>query len=565
MVTNTPPPVDTVIFRQDWRLQLAQENEAVAARLLSAYQRVANPLRDMASDVAIDMARLAADSQKITASDLQGLKSWQRLLLRVETEMQDFGVILRNETGLAQESGIQLGLDAAADMVGSSAGPLEGAVMTVFNRPDPADLQQLMGYVDGDAMRQRFARFGPDAAQNLADTMLSFVAQGKNPVTTARVLSNWFAVPYTWAENTTRTVQNWSYRSASHAAYAANPDIVTGWVWWASLDDRTCLSCWAQHGTVHDVREVLNDHHRGRCTPLPVVRGTKWADNLEAGPEVFARLDRETQARIMPASYRRALDSGAITWGDMSRPYTNDVYGEMLRQASLKDMLGGGARRFYSTPPGPGRGPSSPSLTPTAGGQIPTVNGLKPRDIGSPGRTLQSLERFIENSHGPLADAMTDIDMNMIGFDANANFAINRANVSDAAKKFVRESQDIQYGKDYMVSLVVDQARRNGVNVSGLDGEKLYNDYMANRAQAIRTLAGIGNVRLTEAQQRRLQTAERGGWLDMVYTTESSKRGSLANRAMPNRGRSGGLTGAERRQARENFQEWVLGIDRGRR
>jgi hypothetical protein len=127
------------------------------------------------------------------------------------------------------------------------------------------------------------------------------------------------------------------------------------------------------------------------------------------------------------------------------------------------------------------------------------------------------------------------------------------------AKSFVTESMDFQYGKDYILSLVQEQAAQNGVNVSGAAVERLYNNQHRYRAQAIQTLADIGNVRLTDAQQTRLQRAIDEGMLSMQYATDSAERGSLANAT---RRRGGpGLSGVELKQARENFYSWVRGVD----
>lgn len=345
------PAPDSVIFRRDWRRELVRLNDSTASRLLLAYQRTLPAIRQAAGELNDQLTQLAGrDLASISAEDLRGLSTYQRLLLRVETEMRDFAVIIRNEAANAQEAGVQLGLDAATDMVGSQAGPFEAQILAAFNRPDPAAIQRLVGYVDGAAMQQRFAAFGESAAQNLADVLIAGIAQGKNPRAIASLIESWYSLPYTWAENMTRTVQNWSYRTASHAAYAANPEIVTGWVWLASLDDRTCLSCWSQHGSFHPVSEVLNDHHRGRCSPAPSVRGTRWAESVQRGQNRFDELDAERQQQIMGAAMWRAWKAGAVQWSEFSRSYDDGVYGQMLRASSLKDILGDEAKRYYSTP-----------------------------------------------------------------------------------------------------------------------------------------------------------------------------------------------------------------------
>lgn len=347
----TPAPPDSVIFRRDWRLELVRLNDASAERLLQAYTRTLPRIRLAAGELTEQLEQLAGrDLAAISAEDLRGLSTYQRFLVRVESEMRDFAVIIRNEAANAQDDGIQLGLDAAADMVGSQTGHLEAQIMAAFNRPDPAAIQRLVNYVDGAEMQRRFAAFGDSAAQNLADLVLTGVAQGKNPRAIASLIENWYSLPYSWAENMTRTVQNWSYRTASHATYAANPEIVTGWMWWATWDDRTCMSCLQNHGERFTVDQVLNDHHRGRCTPLPIVRGTRWAESVQRGEDRFNALDPERQRRIMGNAMHKAWTAGAVQFGEFSRPYNDGVYGQMLRQSSLKDILGDEAQRYYSNP-----------------------------------------------------------------------------------------------------------------------------------------------------------------------------------------------------------------------
>lgn len=109
-----------------------------------------------------------------------------------------------------------------------------------------------------------------------------------------------------------------------------------------------CISCWSQHGSVHPVNEILDDHHRGRCVPVPIVRGTRWADEFETGPARFEQLSADRQRRIMGPGMHSAWRAGAVNWRDFSRSYQDNVFGEMLRAASLRELLGDEARRYYS-------------------------------------------------------------------------------------------------------------------------------------------------------------------------------------------------------------------------
>lgn len=341
-------PLDTVILRTDWRQRIVRENEALARRLQAAYARTLPRLRQEIDTLDQRLRALYEANESIDPQQLRDLREWQALRASIEAEMRDFAVIARNETAQGQQTAIRAGSDAAREMAVSTSGRLAPAVEAAWNRPDPAALEQLINYADGAALRAEFAQLGQRAADGFADVMLAAVAQGKNPRALARIMEAWLAVPYAQAENLARTTQLWSYRSATHAAYRANEDIVTGWVWYSAADDRTCLSCWDQHGSLHPVNEILDDHWRGRCVPVPVVRGTRWAEDFETGPERFVGLDEERQRRIMGGAMHAAWRAGEVRWGQFSRAQQDNVFGQMMRAASLRELLGDGARRFYS-------------------------------------------------------------------------------------------------------------------------------------------------------------------------------------------------------------------------
>lgn len=77
-----------------------------------------------------------------------------------------------------------------------------------------------------------------------------------------------------------------AYRAANHAAWDRNADLLSGWQWWAELSDRTCPSCVQNHGTLHPTDEPGPiDHHRGRCTGIPVLKSWRSLGFRDAGNE----------------------------------------------------------------------------------------------------------------------------------------------------------------------------------------------------------------------------------------------------------------------------------------
>jgi hypothetical protein len=560
MATNQQQPdVNTalgdIINRGAWRSQLATDYTDAATRLQTAYGRILPNLEASAGSLVGRINEWVQNNpnDSLIAEYVRGFKQYQDLLARVQVEMGDFATLLRNEAGIVQERAVVTGANGALELTQAVSGGAGNIIASVWNRPDPAALVRLVNYVDGDAFRATVNSFGVNAAQSVADTILASVAQGKGPRAISNILSNWFNLPAAWADNTVRTVQLYSYRTANHATYAANNDVLDGWVWVASLDDRCCISCISQHGTVHPLNETLNDHHRGRCTPVPLVKGSTWHRDMQTGPEWFDSRSPEQQRAQMGGAMFEAWKAGAVGWGNMSQRYNDPVYGEMLRAASLKGILGNDARGFYSRPGGGGNS-----------GTVQTANGTLPRDIGRPGNTADSLNNFVNGSNGPLANAFRDSETALVYQDFMTDkWLVDTDNTRAAARNFVAESQNIQYSKDYLVSLAQQQAAANGVRVDSAGAEKLYNDFYRYRAQAIQTAADIGGVRLTPAQERRLGTAAQGSYLDMVYTTQSSLSGSLANqtkRAVKYGGNSY-ATEAAKNEARLNFLRAIGNID----
>jgi hypothetical protein len=180
-------------------------------------------------------------------------------------------------------------------------------------------------------------RLGSAVAEQMIDQMVQGIARGKNPRAIARQV---MGEGLTWTMTTVRTAQMNAYRYASHENYKANRDVVSGWKWLATLDARTCVSCLAMHGSTHGVDEVLNDHHNGRCVPIPLVpRATELGipePDVPSAEEWFRRRTEAQQREQMGAGKWALWQQGQIGFGDLTSTYQDPVYGTMRREPSLK-------------------------------------------------------------------------------------------------------------------------------------------------------------------------------------------------------------------------------------
>jgi hypothetical protein len=290
--------------------QRLAELDAEAARLEAAGERLRpdNPvLRALVADLDTELARIAARVD-VGAADAQrtGLEAAARLTR-------------------------ELALPGVDDRTLASIG-------VTWNVPDPEAVNRLVGYVNSAGWAEELAAYPQTVLDVVRNQAVRGLVEGWNPLQTARMIRQMAqSVPAVQANTLMRTVQLQSYRDAAVLHRVANADILTEQIRIAALDARTCMACVALHGTRLAIDERINDHHNGRCTSISVVRGRPR--DVQTGEEWFAGLSEERQRAQMGDSAFELWKGGRIELRDFVQPYTDPVFGEMVREASVKGML----------------------------------------------------------------------------------------------------------------------------------------------------------------------------------------------------------------------------------
>jgi hypothetical protein len=315
--------------RAEWRALLNTNYTPAQRALGEAYQRVGLDLNPYVS--ALENALTALPEGTLpTQGVLLSLPEYARLVNATEDVMQRFAVTVERVSVALQNTATESGLAIAESLAGR-------AVARQWRRASSEAVAQLINFVDSPAMRTRFLRFGSNAAQTISDTILSNFVQGRGALATAQAILEFLdVVPLSWANNMTRTVQVYSYRYANHVAYRANEHLLEGWRWSSARDSKTCLSCWSQEGKVYPVTQTLNDHHQGRCAPIPIVRGSSLT--WQTGEQLFNALPADRQLEIMGRGAYEAYRRGDVQFNEFSRPYQDTVYGQMLRRATNREL-----------------------------------------------------------------------------------------------------------------------------------------------------------------------------------------------------------------------------------
>lgn len=332
-------------------------NEAESTRRLTnaygmAYQRIGaqiQALREILTDEPMTRRR---------AGQLAQLRALRQ---QIETELGRFGIVAENEFDQSTQRSITLGLQHSAGLINAYfASPQARQALTAsLTQLAPEQVETLLGFLADDSpLRQGLtANLGAAVGDRVTDRMIDGMVRGFNPVKTAQIVRAEMGVGLGWAINATRTANLWAYREATRANYAANPRVVSGWTWLATLDGRVCGLCLSQHGSRHSLTETLNGHHQCRCTMIPELPLAKSLGldlpDIEPGEEWFKRQGEATQRGILGPGMWQAWREGAVTFDQFrGHTYEHPAYGTMQRMPTMQQL---GLESYYTPPRTRGR------------------------------------------------------------------------------------------------------------------------------------------------------------------------------------------------------------------
>lgn len=359
---------------QAFRAALLRDERRAARRMFdaysAAYKRIVREREGVLAAIADARARGIPDADIPALLYREG--RLQVLQAKVVGELTRFGqqadVIVGGAVDLARVAGDQ---HAAALMqmvlpegitVTPTGEPVTGGLRVTPVVPEEVALArgaatQIAAVTQTSApVGQLFAEFGPEAAKTLTDAITSGVIAGKNPRVIAADMRQALGGSLTRALTIARTETLRAYREASRAAYQANADVIAGWVWTADLSNRTCPACWAQHGSLHPLDEVMATHPRCRCSMVPETKS--WGElgfggqpegvTIEPGPAVFRKLPAADQRAILgPAKYD-AYKRREITLPDLVAKRESRTWGPSTAEAGLREAKDNAALRRAS-------------------------------------------------------------------------------------------------------------------------------------------------------------------------------------------------------------------------
>jgi len=349
MATNQTPPRRGTVSELITKL-LDRGYEQAARPTLNAVARSTNAglIQQRLTELDAEAQRLADAGERLMPDN----PILRALLADLDTTLNTDSRLIDGAAEPVQMSGV----DAAGSIQRQLALPgitnqQLRAIGVRWNVPDPEAVNRLVGYSQSSDWAALMNAYGPDVLAVVNNQAIRGIALGFSPLRTAREIRRITeGLPAHVANNQMRTLQLTSYRDGTAVHQNANVDICEQVIRIATRDERTCLSCVAQHGDViwdsaTDAGTPIprvDDHHSGRCTsvvrvkgrpPLPIVPGEDWFQSLPP--------DRQAQQRSFVDSPGKfaAYNAGKVTLRDFVHPYNDPVFNEMIREASLTDAL----------------------------------------------------------------------------------------------------------------------------------------------------------------------------------------------------------------------------------
>jgi hypothetical protein len=313
--------------------------ELVGGMLDTGYARAAQPtLRAVAAtmnsplinqrlaELNAEAARLASGDKKLTPDN----PVLRALIVDMEPALKRAASAIDGGAGGITDESAALAQTATKALANPGVG-------VAWNVPDPAAVAALIDYADKPGWAGEMAKYPSLTLDVLINQAARGMAEGWGPLKVARnIVSQAQALPLAQATMLTRTLYLESYRSATAANQEVNKDILEKSIRIEVLDDRICLACLALHGTEVPVGQKIHEHHAGRGTVISVVRGRPRA--VQTGEQWFNSLPEARQMAIAGPGAFEALKSGQAQLRDFVQSYSDPVFGEMVRQASLKGM-----------------------------------------------------------------------------------------------------------------------------------------------------------------------------------------------------------------------------------
>jgi SPP1 gp7 family putative phage head morphogenesis protein len=331
---------------------------AYRAKLMAQETDALNELSGLWDDAqtAIDarLSDLLSDLQDLQESGVDPTEYQTRL----QSRLQDLMRQIDDEMATLTQKGATRVTDGQRQMVQTAAanaepfaraaiGSAPPSVSLPWNTLPATAFETMVGLSsNGSPLDTLFAEMSGDMKREVRQSLLDGIAQGLNPADVARRMAAITGESRSRTETIARTEMLRASREATRQIYAANEDVVTGYVRLAAEDMRTCVACWALSGSESPTGAIMPQHPSCRCVMIPKVKS--WAEItgddslpddrpvIATGEANFASLTDSEQREVLGEA-RYGLYKDGVPLRAFVQVYNHPEWGASVRIRNLQE------------------------------------------------------------------------------------------------------------------------------------------------------------------------------------------------------------------------------------
>jgi F like protein len=335
----------------DFRARILRVEAAAVSVLEDAHRHTVAKIQPALDRLSAQLQDKRDAGEDIPVSWLYEQGRLQHIKALITGEMSHYGTLARATVGRLQQSGVQLGSEAAQAQLSAT---VPASVSWSFGVPLPSAMHHLVSATQpGSPLSDLFTPFGHDAAEAASQALITGISTGMSPSAIAPLIQQALDVPRWKALSISRTETLRSYRSAQLENFRANDDVVDGWIWIAALVN-SCAACIAMHGTFHSLDETMDEHVNGACTQVPhtkdwseILAGTgidtsdleDTSISVQSGADWFDEQDEATQRNILGNAKYDAWNHGDFSLNDLVGHSHDPDWGGAIYEKPLKELV----------------------------------------------------------------------------------------------------------------------------------------------------------------------------------------------------------------------------------
>lgn len=348
-VAGSEPVGSLYAAAERYRRALAADEVEALNRLAKEWERTQ---RRIDNDTEALLAYLsAASAENVPASEwrVEALARLEAIRGQIGDELADLAdrgaVVVEG----AQRSAVASALANTEAVARAAAGPVPAGVSLSWRSLPSEAFEAFIGFASNDSpLSKLLSEFAGEEPENIFRAVAEGIARGDNPRAVAARLTGAVSSSRARLETICRTEMLRAAREATRRTYMENADIVRGYRRLSAADSRTCIACWALHGSLTPLAEVMPTHPNCRCVAVPEIRS--WAEitgdaNLPdtrepmlSGEELFAGLSPQVQAEVLgPARFE--LYQNGTPLSKMSGAGVDPEWGPTTRVKPLDEVM----------------------------------------------------------------------------------------------------------------------------------------------------------------------------------------------------------------------------------